>query len=282
EARSARRSLQEANFGVRLRERGQQSQVLLGYHGMGLARWHEQVASFVQVNRLLAVHRKHPGPFDHAHRHIARCQVARQTLPGGHAEEHLPEVARLHEDYALHRSRHVAKMPAQGGVLQAGGIENGGRDDLERRLLQMYVAQGCFLFWGCEKGGRAGGASLFSFHLLQGVERERRMGIGGTGTHLGSYPDRLHDFFRGGSLPPGDPGVSPDAVRALGHMRHRYGNELLGLRREGTLRKHLPAERAESLGRLWGERGAFLRHGRRSWWEEMVVHKSPRWAVWVI
>ena len=49
-----------------------------------------------------------------------------------------------------------------------------------------------------------------------------------------------------------------DAVRALRHVRHGHGDQLLGLRGKRPFGKHAPAERLEGLGRFGGQALALL------------------------
>src|SRR5699024_5812627 len=73
---------------------------------------------------------------------------------------------------------------------------------------------------------------------VEGVQRQRRVGVGPSGTHLGGDPDRFHDLLVGGSGLRRQAGVSLDAGRALGYVRDRYGDELLRARIERAVFEH--------------------------------------------
>lgn len=65
------------------------------------------------------------------------------------------------------------------------------------------------------------------------VSGQRVQGDGGvreraTGTHLGGHPDRFHDLGVAGTGTVRELRVAGDAVRALGDVRDRDGDELLG------------------------------------------------------
>jgi len=70
--------------------------------------------------------------------------------------------------------------------------------------------------------------------------------VGGAGAHFGGDPNRFHQFLFGRPFFQSALRVTTDAIRALGHMRYRDRNELLGLRRQRAIGKHALAERSES------------------------------------
>ena len=67
------------------------------------------------------------------------------------------------------------------------------------------------------------------------------MGISPTGPHLGRDPDRLHQFLARGTITKGCFRVAVDAIGALRYMRNRNRDELLGLCRQSSAGKDLPA-----------------------------------------
>jgi hypothetical protein len=78
------------------------------------------------------------------------------------------------------------------------------------------------------------------------------------GTHLGGDPNRFHDLLRRRSLLKGGAGMPANAIRALCHVRHRYGNQLFRFHRECPIGKHTLTERFEGLGGFGGQALALL------------------------
>ena len=74
----------------------------------------------------------------------------------------------------------------------------------------------------------------------------------------GGDPNRLHQLLARGPITKGGFRVPVDAIRALRYMRYRNGNELLGLCRQSSAGKDLPAKRLK---------GFFVSgtRARRSW-----------------
>lgn len=97
-------------------------------------------------------------------------------------------------------------------------------------------------------------------------QSERRMGISRPGPHLGRDPNRLHQFLARGAMTKGCFRVPADTIGALGNMRHRDGNQLLGLDRQSSAGKDLTAKLLEGFFCL-GRKGApFLGEFPRSGW----------------
>jgi hypothetical protein len=84
-------------------------------------------------------------------------------------------------------------------------------------------------------------------------ERQGRVGVGATGSHLGRDPHGFHDLLRSRALALGQLGVTGDAVRALCGVRHGDGDELLGDLVERTRREHRLAEAVPGLVDRRGE-----------------------------
>ncbi len=101
---------------------------------------------------------------------------------------------------------------------------------------------------------------MFPGFLLQGVQHQRGMRVGGTGTHFRCYPDRLHEFLWRGTGPPCRFGVRLDAIGALRGVCHCDGNDLLHLGGQRAVAEHGFVEGVER--RLSGGRklAALLRH----------------------
>ena len=72
------------------------------------------------------------------------------------------------------------------------------------------------------------------------------MSVGAAGPHFGGDPDRFHQPGRAAAYR--RPRMPPDAVGALGDMGDGNGNQLLGLRWQGAVRKDALAKRIK--GRL--------------------------------
>lgn len=101
------------------------------------------------------------------------------------------------------------------------------------------------------------------------------MGIGTTGPHLGCDPNCLHQLLARGALEERGLGVSLDAVGTLRHMGHCNRNQLLGLRRQRAVGKHLAAEGLESffglrrkVSTLFGKFTDFAHHHELSFPED--------------
>ena len=84
------------------------------------------------------------------------------------------------------------------------------------------------------------------------------MRVRGAGAHFSGDPNRFHDFLLGGSLLQRELGVAADAIRTLRHVRDRYRDQLLGLRRQRAVRENLLAERAKRRQRVRGEGSALV------------------------
>jgi hypothetical protein len=82
--------------------------------------------------------------------------------------------------------------------------------------------------------------------VVQGLQGEGGVRVGATGAHLRGHPDRLHDLLRARALALGQPGVPADAVRALGGVRDRDRDQLLGLLRQRALGEDRRAERSKA------------------------------------
>ena len=82
---------------------------------------------------------------------------------------------------------------------------------------------------------------------LNGFQGQGRVGEGTSGSHLRGHPDRLHDFRGGVALADGQIGVAVDAVRALGHVRDGYRDELLGFLGQRAVGEDGLAEALESV-----------------------------------
>src|SRR6185437_1505683 len=68
------------------------------------------------------------------------------------------------------------------------------------------------------------------------------MRISAAGAHFRGDPDGLHDFLARRAMTQRSLGMTANAIGALRHMRHRNGNQLLGLRRQRPTCENLPAE----------------------------------------
>jgi hypothetical protein len=91
-------------------------------------------------------------------------------------------------------------------------------------------------------------AGWFACPIAQGVQGQRRMGVGPPGPHLGGDPNRLHDLFRACPLAARELGVPGDAIGALRHVGGRHGDQLLGLLRQGAIGEDGAAEVLERVG----------------------------------
>lgn len=82
-------------------------------------------------------------------------------------------------------------------------------------------------------------------HLVHGRDRYYRMRVGTTGSHLGSDPDRLHNFLLGRAMLYRCFGMTLDAIRALRDVGGRDGDKLLCLGRQRAVGEYEFAERVE-------------------------------------
>jgi hypothetical protein len=79
----------------------------------------------------------------------------------------------------------------------------------------------------------------------QGSDHEAGVGKGSASPHLGSHPDRFHQFLRRSACPLSGFGMSLDAIGALGDMSDGDGNQLLRLGIESAITEYLATERIE-------------------------------------
>ena len=73
--------------------------------------------------------------------------------------------------------------------------------------------------------------------FAQGVQCDGGMGEGAACAHLGANLDGFHGLLVGCASPVDELGVTGDAVRALGDVRDRHRDQLLGLARQGAVAK---------------------------------------------
>lgn len=106
-------------------------------------------------------------------------------------------------------------------------------------------------------------------------QSKRRMGISPSGPHLGGDPNRLHQLLARGPITKGGFRVPVDAIRALRYMRYRNGNELLGLCRQSSAGKDLPAKRLKGFFRLGHKGPPFLGEFWGSGWN---IRGQSLWA----
>jgi hypothetical protein len=92
------------------------------------------------------------------------------------------------------------------------------------------------------------------------VQSQGGVRIGTAGAHLGRDPNRLHDLLGSRTLSAGQPGVSLDAVWALGDVSDGDGNELFRSSVESPVSENGAAELFERLVRAGGE---FSTQGRQ-------------------
>ena len=84
------------------------------------------------------------------------------------------------------------------------------------------------------------------------------MRVGGSGTHLRSHPDRLHDLLGCGAVTFGSTGMGANAVRALRNVRDSDRDQLLRFHRQRPVCENALAEGPEGIGRPGGQSAAFL------------------------
>ena len=110
------------------------------------------------------------------------------------------------------------------------------------------------------------------------VERKRRMRVSRTSTHLGRDPDGFHDLVLRRSSLQSFLCVTAYAIGTLRHVRDRYGDQLLRLRRQRTIGESAGAEsleRGERPGCKFPTPGRdFAAHLRINW------DRCRRRAVW--
>lgn len=94
--------------------------------------------------------------------------------------------------------------------------------------------------------------------LLDFVQRQRGMRDRAAGAHLRRNPDGLHDFFGCRRVPEGSPRMATDTIRALCHVRDRYGDQLLRLGGKGPLSEDALAEGSEGFGRAGSKAAPLL------------------------
>ncbi len=112
--------------------------------------------------------------------------------------------------------------------------------------------------------GKGAGRSWFSrrlarFRLIHRLKRKVRMRVGGARAHFRGDPDRFHYLLLGRAILDRLLGVAANAVRTLGHMRHRDRDQLLGLGGQRAVGEHGLTELLESRGNLGGELRALAR-----------------------
>src|SRR6185312_2954239 len=113
------------------------------------------------------------------------------------------------------------------------------------------------------RGLRSAGALVlgdFGMRMLHDIDGQRGMRIGGAGTHFRCHPDRLHDLLFTRAVLHGLGGMPLDAIRALGGVGDRHGNELLSDIRQGAIGKHGGTESLECLQRFRRELTALARN----------------------
>jgi hypothetical protein len=98
--------------------------------------------------------------------------------------------------------------------------------------------------------------------VLHHVQRQGGMRVRAAGAHLGGDPDRLHDLLLAGSLLQGFGRMALDAVGALGDVRHRHRDQLLGDVRQRAVGEYRGAERLERLQRFRRQFTALVRQLR--------------------
>ena len=114
--------------------------------------------------------------------------------------------------------------------------------------------------------------SLVRFQLTHGLKCKVRMRVSAASAHLHGDPNRFHHFLLGRAVLHRKLGMAANAVWALGHMRHRDRDQLLGLRRQRAVGEYLLAESFEGSGDLWRELRPLAREFLAEWGIKIGIH----------